>query len=201
MTRGRKILLLALSSSVLILPPAVLTAMDKTSAYASGANTAPIVELVLITPDAEPKSPGVQIINPDPGTPETVTVTAIISEPDGYGDIADVTATISGPGQVTKLNLVLNNVLSEETTDYTGSFQISTQSQGHYIVKVTARDEEGLSSTGLEVFKYIYGAAVNTVYDFSSDAITNKPAYDCQYITTNITEGILPRQSSKIYPN
>jgi len=163
---------------------------DCASAYAANTgtnatvlNTAPAV-VVKLAPDDDPVTPGVQVINPDPGTNKTVTITANVTDMNGYDDLTGmVIATITGPGEVedSPVSLKFYNVVNQTTATYTGSFNMSNQAEGEYEVEVNATDNGGLAGVGSRNFTYSYSPEIVTTYDFTTGAGTNKWAYGYQY--------------------
>ena len=148
--------------SAIVLTVALLA---RSSVYASGAaanatvlNAAPTVDVGLM-PDDEPAMPGVQVINSDPTTNKTVTITANVTDMNGWDDLTGVvTATITGPSVVegSPVNLSFDSVVNETTATYTGSFNMSNHSEGDYKVEVTATDFDGLTCVGSMNFTYSY---------------------------------------------
>ena len=159
--------------------------------YATGAgvtatvlNSAPSVDVEL-TPDDDPATPGMQVINPDPTTTnKTVTITANINDLNGWDDIVNtsVTATITGPSVVEDrpVNLSFNSVVNVTTATYTGSSNMSNHSEGDYKVEVTATDYGGLTGIGSKNFTYSYSHEVTVTvapksgYDSDGSDVTTK---------------------------
>ena len=175
---------------VLVIAVVLVTslAMNYLPVYAANAgmnatvlNTAPTVHVEL-SPDDMPETPGVQVINPDPTTNKTVTITATIADKNGYDDIISVIANITGPSIVedSPVSLHLDSVINVTTAVYKGTFNLSNHTEGDYEVDVTAKDKGGLTGVGSKNFTYLYGVAVVT-YDFKTGAGTNKWAYGYQY--------------------
>ena len=163
-------------------------AMNYLPVYAANAgmnatvlNTAPTVHVEL-SPDDMPETPGVQVINPDPTTNKTVTITATIADKNGYDDIISVIANITGPSIVedSPVSLHLDSVINATTAVYKGTFNLSNHTEGDYEVDVAAKDKGGLTGVGSKNFTYLYGVAVVT-YDFKTGAGTNKWAYGYQH--------------------
>ena len=148
-------------------------------------NSAPTVSVEL-TPDDDPTTPGVQVINPDPSTNKTVTIIANVTDMNGWGDLVNtsVTANITGPSVVedSPVSLSFNSVVNVTTATYTGSFNMSTHAEGDYKVEVRATDFGGLTGVGSRNFTYSYGAPVVTVtpYDFATGAGEDKWAFRYQ---------------------
>jgi len=144
-------------------------------------NIAPSVDVEL-TPDDDPVTPGVQVINPDPNTNKTVTITATVVDMNGYADIISVIANITGPSVVedSPVSLSFDHAINVTTATYKGSFNMSNHAVGDYEVEVTATDFNGLTGVGSKNFTYLYGAVVTT-YDFKTGAGINKWAYRYQY--------------------
>ena len=159
----------------------------------SGSNTAVQYVTVLappgvtveLTPDDDPVTPGVQVINPDSSTNKTVNITATVSDGDGYSNIVSVIANITGPSVVedSPVSLSFDSVVNMTTTAvYTGSFNMSNHSEGDYKVEVRATDFGGLTGVGSRNFTYSYGEPVVTVttYDFATGAGVDKWAFRYQ---------------------
>ena len=115
-------------------------------------NTAPTVAVGL-TPD-------VQVINSNPTTTnKTVTITASVTDMNGYDDLTGVViATITGPSVVedSPVSLSFDSVVDVTTARYKGSFNMSSHSEGEYKVEVTATDNGGLNGVGSKNFTYSY---------------------------------------------
>ena len=123
-------------------------------------NTAPTVHVEL-SPDDMPETPGVQVINPDPTTNKTVTITATIADINGYDDIISVVANITGPS-IVDVSLHLDSVINVTTAVYKGTFNLSNHTEGDYEVDVTAKDKGGLTGVGSKNFTYLYGCLLYT---------------------------------------
>ncbi|HJH26302.1 MAG TPA: hypothetical protein C5S37_05885 [Methanophagales archaeon] len=171
-----------IASLVLSCLPVYATGVEVT---ATVLNSAPSVDVEL-TPDDDPATPGVQVINPDPTMNKTVTIIANVTDLNGYDHIVNtsVAATITGPSVVedSPVSLSFDSVVNVTTKVYTGSFNMSNHSEGNYEVEVTATDFGGLTGVGSKNFTYLYGEPVVTVttYDFSTGAGLNKWAYKPQ---------------------
>ena len=127
-------------------------------------NSAPAVDVGL-SPDDMPGMPGVQVINPDPGTNKTVTITANVTDMNGCDDLTGVViATITGPSEVegSPMSLSFDSVVNLTTAAYTGSFNMSNHAEGEYKVEVNATDNGGLEGVGSRNFTYSYGAPPDT---------------------------------------
>ena len=144
-------------------------------------NIAPSVD-VKLTPDDDPKMPGVQVINPDPTTNKTVTITATIVDMNGYDDIISVMANITDPSVVedSPISLSFDGFVNVTTAVYKGTFNMSNHAEGDYKVDVTATDKGGLTGVGSEDFTYLYGAVVTT-YNFKTGAGIDRWAYRYQH--------------------
>jgi hypothetical protein len=130
------------------------------SIYAAGVPTLQtaesIVGRVTISPDDDPVE-GVQIM-PAQGDNKTVTITAIVSDPDGYEDIDTVIANITGPGVVADSPVSLSFVTNISTTTaiYNGTFNMSFYyKNGTYTVNVTAIDKGNLTGSNSTAFEYL----------------------------------------------
>ena len=127
-------------------------------------NAAPTVDIDL-TPDDDPATPGVQVINPDPATNKTVTITATVTDVNGYDDLTGVViANITGPSTVedSPVNLSFYHTVNVTTARYEGSFNMSSHLEGDYKVEVNATDKGRLTGVGSENFSYSYGAPPDT---------------------------------------
>ena len=136
---------------------------------------------VELTPDDDPVTPGVQVINPDSSTNKTVNITATVSDGDGYSNIVSVIANITGPSVVedSPVNLSFDHNLSVTTAVYNGSFNVSNHSEGDYKVEVRATDFGGLTGVGSRNFTYLYRVTVTT-YDFTTGSDVDKWAFRYQ---------------------
>ena len=128
---------------------------DNLATSANIPNIAPTVDTGL-TPDDGPVT-GVQIINPDPNTNKTVTISANIIDMNGYGDIVSVTANITGPGVVedSPVSFSFEKVINVTTAVYKGRFNMSNHFEGDYEVEITATDSGELSGVGSTNFTYL----------------------------------------------
>ena len=119
----------------------------------------PTVDSITITPDEYGSTPGVQI-DPNPGGAKTVTVSAIVSDPDGYGDISTVNITDIDPdpahGDPSPVTLEYQSGSGNgNTATYNGTFDMQFYDQPvEYTVTVTAKDMGGLSGTDSSTFNY-----------------------------------------------
>jgi hypothetical protein len=151
-------------------------------------NSAPTVDVEL-TPDDDPATPGVQVINPDPSTNKTVTITAAVTDMNGYDDLTgDVVANITGPSVVedSPVSLSFDSVIGITTVTYTGSFNMSNHLEGDYKVEVKATDKGGLTGVGSRNFSYLYAAT--EIGGPEAKAMTNIPGTDIY--TTNTTAAV-----------
>ena len=148
--------------AVLVLCTATILASETTEVTigATVLNAAPTVSVEL-TPDDDPSTPGVQVINPNPTTTnKTVTIIANVRDLNGYEHLTGVvTANITGPSVVenSPVSLSFDSIVNRTTMIYTGSFNMSNYSEGDYEVEVTATDFGGLIGVGSETFTYSYG--------------------------------------------
>ena len=119
----------------------------------------PTVDSITITPDDDGTTPGVQI-NPYPGSAKTVTVTVVVSDPSGYGDINTVNITDINPdpahGDVSPVTLVYQSGSGSGTTaTYNTTFVMQFyDAPTEYTVTVVAEDTGGLSGTNSSKFNY-----------------------------------------------
>ncbi len=166
--------------TALIISPLPLYAENAVTTV-SVTNSVPIVG-VEIAPDDDPAAPGVQVINPDPTTNRTVTISATITDLNGYDDLSIVVANISGPSVVDESPLTLSfyEAVNSTTAIYKGSFNMSTHAEGDYRVAVTAMDYGGSAGLDAMNFTYLYAGQV-TIYDFSTGAGVDKWAYRKQH--------------------
>jgi hypothetical protein len=129
-------------------------------------NTAPSMVSIEIKPDDDVFTPCVQVINFDPAKNKTITIIANIIDKNGYDDIANVIAEITGPSIVegSSLNLTFDGVINITTSTYKGSFNMFNYSEGGYKVEVTATDEGGLTDEGSKNFTYSYSVLQYTIW-------------------------------------
>ena len=112
----------------------------------------PTVDSITITPDEDGSTPGVRI-NPNPGSAKTVTVSAVVSDPNGHGDISSVNITNIAPdpehGDASPIIMVFQSGSgSGNTATYNGTFEMQFyDAPTEYTVTVVAEDMEGLSGT------------------------------------------------------
>ncbi len=120
---------------------------------------APTVDSITITPDDDGVTSGVQI-DPYPGGAKTVTVSAVVSDPDGFGDISSVNITDIAPdpahGDPSPVTLVYQSGSgSGNTATYAGTFGMQFyDAPTEYIVTVVVEDAGGLSGTDSSTFNY-----------------------------------------------
>jgi hypothetical protein len=117
----------------------------------------PTVDSITITPDDDGTTSGVQI-NPYPGGAKTVTVSAVVSDPNGFGDISSVNITDINPdpadGDPSPVTLVFQSG-SVNTATYNGTFVMQFyDAPTEYTVTVTAKDKNGSSGTDSSTFNY-----------------------------------------------
>jgi parallel beta-helix repeat protein len=120
-------------------------------------NIAPTIDAITISPDDDEVKDGIQVM-PEPGGNKTVTITAVVSDPDGYADIDTVIANITGPGVVADSPVSLSFVSNTNATTatYNGTFNMSFYyANGTYTVNVTAIDKGGLTGSMLNPFEYL----------------------------------------------
>lgn len=161
---------LAIASAIVL----IVALLNCLPVYATGAgttatvlNSAPTVSSVDLTPDDVPAMPGVQVINPEPTTNKTVTVTATVCDLNGWDDIVNtsVIATITGPSVIEEspVSLSFDTVVTATTVVYTGSFNMSNHLEGDYEVEVTATDFGGSMGAGAKNFTYLYTVPEDTI--------------------------------------
>ena len=120
---------------------------------------APTVDSITITPDDDGATSGVQI-NPYPGGAKTLTVSVVVSDPNGFGDISTVNITNIAPdpahGDPSPVTLVYQSGSGSGTSaTYNGTFDMQFYDQPvEYTVTVTAKDTGGLSGTDSSTFNY-----------------------------------------------
>jgi hypothetical protein len=164
---GKTVVALALLAVIWIaaaslILPASYAADAGTSAYVR--NIAPTVAVEL-TPDDDPFTTGVQVINPEPATNRTVTIRAAVTDLNGYDQLTGaVIATITGPSPVNEspVTLSFEAVVNTVTALYTGSFNLSDHLEDNYTVEVTASDTGGLPGVGATNFSYLYAPPPDT---------------------------------------
>ena len=156
-------------------------------------NTAPAV-VVTLTPDDDLATPGVQVINSDPTTNKTVTITAYARDMNGYDDLCSVTANITGPSIVedSPVSLCLAMTVNDTTATYNGYFNLSCHTEGEYEVAVTATDSGGSTGVATMNFSYQHDGTVVTVYNYETGASTDKWAYRYQHKTKPPNTCVVP---------
>ena len=117
----------------------------------------PTVDSITITPDEDGSTYGVQV-DPNPGGAKTVTVSVIVSDSNGYGDISTVNITDIAPdpahGDASPVTLVFQSG-SGTTATYNGTFDMQFyDAPTEYTVTVTAKDTNGSSGTDSSTFNY-----------------------------------------------
>lgn len=155
--RGRRAeILLPILVILLLLFCSSIVHAETVSTSATAINTAPTIDNLDLLPDDNPAIPGVQVLNPDPNANKTVTIVAKVSDDNGWKDVANVTAEITGPSVVedSPVNLSFDTSVNITTAIYKGSFNMSNQSEGEYKVEVTATDAGGLNGTSSRNFTY-----------------------------------------------
>ena len=133
----------------------------------------PTVDSITITPDDSGGEAGV-LIDPIPGSNKNVTITAVVSDPNGWNNIDTVIANITGPGigivadSPVSLSLISNDT---NTATYNGTFNMSFYyANGTYTVNVTATDNSSLTGSNLTTFNYTTAIALeldSTIINFS----------------------------------
>ena len=116
----------------------------------------PVVDSITITPDDDNTLSGVQI-DPYPDADRTVSLSVVVTDPDGWDDIDTVMAVITGPGseadRSVSLSFVSNSSLT--TASFDGTFNMSFYSAaGEYSVNVTATDMSELEGSNTENYTY-----------------------------------------------
>jgi len=119
----------------------------------------PTVDSITITPDDDSVTSGVQI-DPNPGGAKPVTVSVVVSDPNGYGDISSVNITDIAPdpahGDPSPVTLEYQSGSgSGNTATYAGTFDMQFyDAPTEYTVTVTAKDTGGLSGNNSSTFNY-----------------------------------------------
>ncbi|MFC1787580.1 hypothetical protein ACFLY8_06105, partial [Halobacteriota archaeon] len=121
-------------------------------------NTAPSMVSIEIKPDDDVVIPGVQVINFNPATNKTIIIIANVSDKNGYDDITNVTAEITGPSIVegSIVNLTFDSAINITTATYKGYFNMFNYSEGDYKVEIISTDAGGLTGEGSKNFTYGY---------------------------------------------
>ena len=160
---------------LLLFSPLIVHA-DSVSTSATAKNTAPTIDNLDLSPDDDLAIPGVQVINLYSGTNKTVTTVANVSDDNGWDDVVNVTAEITGPSVVedSPVNLSFDRGINVTTAVYMGSFNMSNQSEGEYKVEVTATDAGGLNGTSSTNFTYSYEILKYTIWANSTKDIKCK---------------------------
>ena len=125
---------------------------------------APSVDSIGITPDDYGATSGVQI-DPYPGGAKTVTVTVVVSDPDGYGDICTVNITDIAPdpahGDPGPVILEFQSG-SVNTATYEGTFDMQFYDAPiEYTVTVVVEDIGGSLGTDSSTFNYTSCTAIS----------------------------------------
>jgi len=127
-----------------------------TGATVTVMNTAPTIDNLYLLPDDNQAIPGVQVINHNPNTNKTVTIIANVRDDNGWDDVFNVTAEITGPSVVEDSPVNRSFDISDNiaTAIYKGSFNMSNHLEGDYKVEVTVTDAGGLNGTSSRNFTY-----------------------------------------------
>ena len=122
---------------------------------------APFVDAQL-TPDDDPITSGIQVINTNTSKNKTVTVTANVTNSKGWAYIDSVIATITGPCNVEDSPVSLTPISNStpNTATYKGSFNLSKHPEGEYNVKVVARNADDFSGTCPLNFSYYHKTTI-----------------------------------------
>jgi len=147
---------------ILVISTSPYVYADNLATSANIHNIAPAVDAGL-TPD-DSSAPGVQIINLDTSANKTVTISANITDMNGYGDIVRVTANIMGPSVVedSPVSLSFDTAVNVTTVRYKGKFNMSDHFEGDYKVEITATDSRKLTGVGSTNFIYLYALQPTT---------------------------------------
>ncbi|CAD6492625.1 MAG: hypothetical protein EMLJLAPB_00332 [Candidatus Argoarchaeum ethanivorans] len=193
------VIVVVLTASILLVSSSVY-ANDATSST-TVLNAAPAMAIEL-APDDNPVALGVQVINPNWETQNrTVMITATVTDMNGWDDIVNtsVTATVTGPSVVedSPVSLSFDSVVNVTTATYTGSFNMSTHTEGDYKVVVTATDVGGLTAAGSKNFTYLYSTPVVTItvapesaFDSMGNDVTTKVLNpDSEYAVLTVRKG------------
>jgi hypothetical protein len=155
--KGRRAdILLPILVILLLLFSSSIVHAESVSTSATVINIAPTIDNLDLLPDDNPAILGVQVINHNPSTNKTVTIVANVSDDNGWNDVVNVTAKITGPSVVedSPVNLSLDTSVNIATAIYKGSFNMSDHLEGDYKVVVTATDAGGLNDTSSRNFTY-----------------------------------------------
>lgn len=170
--RNAKTLLLGLVIAALLAGLAFAAPTDTATTRVVVGNTAPTVDSVTITPDDDNVTAGVQV-NPVAGSTKTITVTTLVTDVNGVGDINTITAAFVGsiPGNGANVPLTCTNIDSD-TKSCTGTYDLlSDDTAQDYEIRVTATDTSAASGTGNGTFTYtsLVGLEIDaTQIDFGS---------------------------------
>ncbi|HII29817.1 TPA: lamin tail domain-containing protein [Candidatus Woesearchaeota archaeon] len=114
----------------------------------------PVIGVITIGPD-EGSLSGVQVI-PNPGAQKNITVTVLVSDPNGAGDIATVTASVLKQEGIETVTLSGQGSVNQTSASFTGVMQMDYYNvPGGYLVRVNATDSSGLKATGIAEFDYM----------------------------------------------
>lgn len=144
---------------------------EEAATSATVGNAAPAIDSVTITPDDDGATGGVQVY-PVPAGTKTITVTADLSDANGYDDIASVTATISpAPANGASITMTAGTGSGTSIT-YTGTYNMQFYDNSTaYIVTVTVTDTDSLSdNTPTATFTYTDATSI-TVTDVGFGAL------------------------------
>lgn len=170
---------------------------EEAATSATVGNAAPAIDSVMITPDDDTVTAGVQV-NPTPAGTKTITVTADLSDANGYDDIATVTAAIS-PVPANGASITMTAGTGSGTTiTYTGTYDMQFyDNPTGYTVTVTVTDTAGLSdNTPTATFTYTDATSITvTNVDFGAlsagessigkySTVTNKGNTDVTFADT-----------------
>jgi len=155
--KGRRAeILLPILVILLLLFSSSIVHADSVSTSATVINAAPTIDNLDLLPDDDLAIPGVPVINHDPNTNKTVTIIVNVSDDNGWDDVVNVTAEISGPSVVedNPVTLSFDSAVNITTAIYNGSFNMSNHLEGDYKVEVTATDAGGLNGMNSRNFTY-----------------------------------------------
>ncbi len=136
---------------------------------AEAGNVPPYVCYKWEEPDDDEATNGTQVVPNLYPVNKTVTVKACVCDPSGNEDIANVTATVTGPEGSPTYNVTLSSNVSVNCsecactpatsincTGYSGTFDMEAcDPAGNYLVNVTAEDNGGLTNSSENTFEYL----------------------------------------------
>lgn len=123
-------------------------------------NNIPIIETVLVMGDEDLTSAGVQI-TPVPEATKEVTMSADVTDTDGTGNIASVTATVTGPDNEITVGMTKTEDLGSDTARYNTTIPMEFyETAGTYSITITAQDTSS-NTTANTSFEYLSMTAIS----------------------------------------